>query len=302
MQNHEDLNDFRLVALICASGSLAGAARSLGLNHATVFRRLQQLEQRLGVALFERLGGHYLPTAAGEEVARAGEAMQELQSAALLKVSGQDTRLSGEVRISTTDSLAFGLLPPVLLACRQRYPLIRFELQIDNRAANLSQRDADIALRPAAEVPEHLIGKRVGMLQFAVYGATGHAYSTAGEAQWADCDWMGLDEHFDGHRTLRWIARHKPLDQLVLRCNTFVGLRQACCAGLGLSLLPCFLGDAAPLQRMSAPVPDCSIDLWLLTHPDLRQTMRVKSVYQFLLLQLQANLAGSQPGKYGKVK
>ncbi|WP_338848250.1 LysR family transcriptional regulator [Massilia sp. W12] len=292
MQNEEDLNDFRLVALICASASLAGAARSLGCNHATVFRRLQQFEQRLGVALFERHGGRYIPTAAGEEVARAGDAMQELLAGAMRKVSGQDARLSGEVRISTTDSLAAALLPALLQACRASYPLIRLDVQIDNRAANLSRRDADIALRTASAAPEHLIGKRVGMVQFAVYGAAGVSRA----ANWAECDWLGLDESFAGHRTLRWLEHIIPLDALALRCNTFVGLQHACAAGLGLCLLPCHLGDANPaLRRCSAPVPECAVNLWLLTHPDLRQTVRVKAVYQFLLDGLQQRLASADP-------
>ncbi len=202
-------------------------------------------------------------------------------TAAMLKVSGQDGRCSGHVRISTTDTFAIGLLPAVLQQCRQQYPLITFTVEADNRAVNLSQRDADIALRPSASVPEHLIGKLLAPLQFAVYGRRDQPAPDA--AQFGAQDWVALDDNFSGHRTLRWLERIKPQEELAYRCNTFIGVRQACSAGLGLAILPCFLGDAdSQLQRLSQILPECTVDLWLLTHPDLRQTTRVKLVFQFL--------------------
>ena len=100
----EDLNDLRLVALITQTGSLSGAAKRLGVNHATVFRRITQLEARVAVRLFERTAGRYHPTLAGDELARAGAVMDDTATQALLHVTGQDLRPSGAVRISTTDS------------------------------------------------------------------------------------------------------------------------------------------------------------------------------------------------------
>jgi molybdate transport repressor ModE-like protein len=284
LQKHtmDDLNDLRCVAAIAATGSLSGAARKLGVNHATVFRRLAQFEERLGVRLFERHGGRYGATAAGEEIARAGAAMEEQAQRALLKVAGRDLRPSGEVRLTTTDSVAQVLLNPAIARCRALYPRITLQLGINNEMADLSRRDADIAIRPSLQPPEHLIGKRIGPLALAVYGAPSYL------AQWpqrplAEHEWIALDDAQSRHRTLRWLEKIKPLDQVGYRISGFSGVRAACVAGLGLALLPCFLGDGTDaLRRVLPPDPAMSSELWLLTHPDLRETVRIQAVFKVL--------------------
>lgn len=282
----DDFNDWRFICAIAETGSLSGAARRLQVNHATVFRRVQACEQRLGVRLFERDGGRYTPTLAGEEMARAGALMQEAANAALLKVSGRDLRLQGPVRITTTESIAHCLLGPMLLECRQRYPEIRLQVAISNEMANLSKRDADIAIRPAQKPPEYLIGKRISPLAFAVYAARSHwqAANAGGVAdpaeEWRQQQWIALDE---AHRTVNWLAQYQEPDQIGLRINGFAAVRQACLAGLGLALLPCFMAAAEPeLQQLSAPIPELASELWLLVHPDLRQTARISAVFQLL--------------------
>lgn len=287
MQNLEDLNDLRLVALVAETGSLSGAAERMGVNHATVFRRLGQLEARLDVRIFERAGGRYHPTPAGEELARAGAQLHDTATQALLKVAGQDLRPSGLVRISTTDSVALALLPPILAVCRQQYPDITFSVEVDNRAANLSKRDADIAIRPTLQPPDYLIGKCISPLHFCVYGSRRYL-EAAGMQTLAQQQWIALDESFSGHRTLRWLEKHKALAEIGYRTNSFGNIRQACIDGLGLALLPCFLGDAsAALVRVGEVVPECSVELWLFTHPDLRDTTRIKVVFQLLHSALQ---------------
>lgn len=289
-QTHSDLNDLRCVAAIVDTGSLSGAARRLGVNHATVFRRLGQLEQRLGVRLFDRLAGRYVPTTAGEEIARAGNAIEETAQRALLKVAGQDLRPSGVVRLTTTDSVAHVLLNPALAACRRRYPDITLQLGIDNGMANLSRRDADIAIRPALQPPEHLIGKRISPLAFAAYAAPAYleslpppSESQQSERPLSDYAWIALDDTLGRHRTLRWLEAIVPLDLVGFRASTFNTLRQACIAGLGVALLPCFLGDSTPLlTRIMAPEPALASELWLLTHPDLRDTVRIQAVMSCL--------------------
>jgi molybdate transport repressor ModE-like protein len=289
--NMEDLNDLRLVALIAQTGSLSGAAKRLGVNHATVFRRIAQLEARVAVRLFERTGGRYHATPAGDELARAGALMDDTATQALLHVAGQDLRPSGAVRISTTDSFALTLLYPIMALCRAQYPQITLTVSVDNDAANLSRRDADIALRATGRPPEHLIGKHIAPLPFAVYGAKPYLRATRKLVDLGAHEWMALDDSQSGHRTLRWLEAIKPLAEVGLRANSFGTLRQACAAGLGLALLPCFMADASPtLGRLGDPVPECASELWLLTHPDLRETTRVKVVFQLLQAELRKTL------------
>lgn len=286
MNSQVNLNDLMYVAAVTQTGSLSAAARALGVNHATVFRRVGQLEKDLGVRLFERSAGRYQPTAAGEELAAAGRAMQVTAAESLLKVAGRDLRPSGPVRITTTDSIAKVLLNPVLALCRERYPLIALHIAIDNTMFNLSKRDADIALRASAQPPEHLLGKRIAPLAFAVYGSERYLADKATTAL-VDHEWIALGESHERHRTLQWLGKVKPLDQVGCRVDGFAAISQACSDGLGLALLPCFLGDSAPLlRRVAAPEPSLASELWLLTHPDLRDTARVKVIFQALHVEL----------------
>lgn len=297
-ETHTDLNDLRCVAAIVETGSLSGAARRLHVNHATVFRRLAQMEDKLGVRLFERHGGRYVPTTAGEEIARAGAAIEETAQQALLKVAGRDVRPSGTVRLTTTDSVAQVLLNPAIAACRRQYPDITLQLGIDNLMANLSRRDADIAIRPALQPPEHLIGKRIGPLALAVYGAPAYLEGQR-QKPLAEHAWIALDDTLGRHRTLRWLEKIVPLDTVGFRASTFSTLRQACIDGLGLALLPCFLGDSTrSLQRVTEPDPALASELWLLTHPDLRDTVRIQAVMRVLAEEL-GKVAGLVGGVRG---
>ncbi len=267
----DDFNDLRYIAAISSTGSLSGAARKLGVNHATVFRRVVGLEAKLGVRLFERDGGHYSPTEAGEELARAGALMEEAANAALRRVAGQDLRPAGTVRIATTDSIAQYLLPSMLQACRSQYPEILLELAIANDMANLSKRDADIAVRPSAMPPDELVGRKIGPLAFAVYNLKGSA----------NANWITRE---GGHgKIAQWMRTYTNDTAPGLQINTYSGVCAASLAGLGQAVLPCFIGDTqAALERKTPVLAGYSSELWLLTHPDLKKTARVKAVWQIL--------------------
>jgi DNA-binding transcriptional LysR family regulator len=288
MQILDDLNDLRFIAAISETGSLTGAAKRLGVNHATVFRRVLQSEKRIGVRLFERSGGRYTPTPAGEELARAGAQIELAAAESLRKVAGRDLRPSGVVRITTTDSVAHYLLNPILHLCRKQYPDITLQVAVASEMANLSKRDADIAIRPATQPPEHLIGKLIAPLSFAVYGAASYLELT-GQRAWGEHQWIVLDESHSQNLSLKWLAQWIDIKQAGLSLNSFGGIAQACMDGLGLAVLPCFIGSTAPqLQRLSAPLPEAASELWLLTHPDLRDTVRIKAVFQVLLYELKS--------------
>jgi molybdate transport repressor ModE-like protein len=284
-----DLNDLRLVAAIAHAGSLAGAARQLGVNHATAFRRLEKFEAALGVRLFERSAGRYAATPAGEELARAGAAIDIKAAQSLRKVVGQDLRPGGVVRVTTTNSFAALFIGPIAARCRAEYPDIHLHVVTANVIHDLSRRDADIALRPSMRPPEHLIGKRIGTLAHAVYGAKRYLRTRRKLSELAEHDWIALDDSLSQHATLKWLAKTVALDGVKLRTNSFTGVQQACAEGLGLAVLPCFLGDAhRALQRVTGTLDECSKDLWLLTHPDLRHTTRVKAVFQVMFEELSA--------------
>ena len=284
MQTINDLNDLRFVAAIAEMGSLSGAARRLGVNHATAFRRLDKLEANLGVRLFERRAGRYAATESGEELARAGAAIEREAAESLSKVAGRDLRPSGVVRITTTESIGNRFLGPIARACRERYPDITLHVTTANEVHSLSRRDADIALRASTRPPEDLIGKRIATLAHAVYGAKRYLRRTRQVQDLRDHDWIALDDSMSRQVSLKWLAKISPLERAVLRTNSFVGVQGACVEGLGLAVLPCFMGDSqASLERVTETLDECKNELWILMHLDLRDTVRVKTVYQVML-------------------
>jgi molybdate transport repressor ModE-like protein len=295
---HSHLDDWLLVARVAEQASLVSAAKQLGISHATAFRRLGAMEQRLGVRLFERRAGRYAATGAGEALAEAGREMQARADAALLRVQGQDLRPQGLVRIASTEGVIGGLVLPLLPALRKALPDLRVLCSARNEFHNLSQREADLALRPATSPPEHLIGHRIGPLRHAVYAQREKARRFRRLAL-DQQPWIALDDSAAGSQALTWLAQMLPLEQVTLRFSGLLMVRSACAQGLGLAVLPCFLGDAEPgLVRIGEPVPECDSELWLLSHPELREAVRVKALRQWLLKALSARaplLAGKQP-------
>lgn len=292
------LDDWLLVAQIAEHASLVSAAQRLSVSHATAFRRLGTLERLLGVRLFERNAGRYLPTAAGEAMAEAGREMQKQADVTLLKVQGQDLRPKGLVRIASTEGVIGGLLMPILPDLRAALPALQVHCSARNEFHNLSHREADLALRPASSPPGHLIGHRIGLLRHAIYAQRGRAerFQRLGLDQQP---WIALDDSAAGSQALQWLAQSLPLEQVTLRFSSLLMVRRACMSGLGLAVLPCFLGDVEPtLVRLGEPIEMCDSELWLLSHAELRQTVRVTVLRQWLLNAFSKKvdlLAGKQP-------
>ena len=186
-QNWDDLRFFLAVA---RAGTLSGAARSLGVTHSTVFRRLGTFEERLGVRLFERLPDGYALTGAGEAMQETAIRIDEEIIALSRQVTGQDQRLSGLIRITAIDMLATGLLPRHLAAFHAAQPGIELEVIVSDTPLDLTRREADVALRIGNTPQETLVGRRVGRLAFGAYASAERA------AQGIDDD-LACSDHDD---------------------------------------------------------------------------------------------------------
>lgn len=268
--------DLRTLLAIAREGTLAGAARRLRVNHSTVFRRLGAIEARLGTRLFERQGGSYVTTAAGEDLLRTAERVEAEVEALERRLSGQDLRLTGSLRLTAPDDVAEVLVMPLLTQFRHAYPEITVELAVDNRMLNLTRREADIAVRPTRQPPEILAGRRIAGLASAVYRATGRGRQV-------DARWVAWEEGGGPPLVARWLAAQVDRHAIVYRSNSMLNQASAARAGLGRAVLPCFLGDSdARLQRLGDPLPELTVELWLLTHPDLQRTARIRALLDFL--------------------
>ena len=246
------------------------------MNHSSAFRRLEALERQLGVRLFERGRSGYAATPAGEAaVTTARRLIDELESLHS-RLSGEDMRPHGVVRLTTTDTLV-DFLGPMLGAFSTEHPEITIELVVSNAFFLLSRRDADIALRPSADVPEHLVGRRLSTLATALYGAPAQAKALRRCGDIRRLLWVAPDESLSHLASARWIAREVAPERVSFRASTLMGLAMAAREGLGVAALPCYLADAdRRLRRLTPPLEEMASALWLLTHPDLRRVARVR--------------------------
>ncbi len=281
-----DWDDLRYVFAVHANGSVAGAARALGVNHTTVLRRIGALEAQLGITLFDRLPTGYMLTAGGEELVETAGRISEAVTALERRLAGRDVRVEGTLRLATTDTLMGSVLPDILAAFRTAHPGVLVEVSTSNAFANLTRRDADVALRPAADPPENLVGRRLSRIGFAVYGSQRFLerldVGSAGEAELDGLGWIWPDASLASTAVGRWMHDRSPAAPAVLRADSLVAMREAAAAGLGLAVLPCYLGGTdSRLRRFGDPLPDLATELWLLTHEDLRRTARVRAFMEF---------------------
>jgi len=275
------LGDLRLLCALGETGSLADAARRIKVNHASAWRRLGSLEARLGVRLFERGRGGYAPTPAGEEAIAIAERITRELDELERRLAGQDIRPTGTVRLTTTETL-LDLVAPILKELRASHSGVIVEVVTANAFFTLTRRDADIALRPAESAPEGLVARRLASVATAVYAAPTYCADKEG-ADPLTLDWLGPDDSLAHLGSTRWMAAHVDAERVVHRASSLSALQAAARAGMGLAPLPCFMGDVEKgLVRILPPIAEMVSSLWLLTHPDLRQTARVRTILDIL--------------------
>jgi DNA-binding transcriptional LysR family regulator len=276
-------DDFRYVKAIADTRSLAGAAELLGVNHSTVFRRLGQIEQELGSRLFERGRAGYGLTACGERMVELAERIGEDIVTFERTVTGQDLRPSGELRVTTSDVVLLHLLNDVLIGFHRAYPEIGLDIVISNQRLNLSRRDADVAVRATYHNPDPLAGSKIARIAWAVFGPAARAAEPFDPAVDAgQHDWVAFADPVAIAKAMKWLKERVDDKRIVYKVNTMIGLAEAAAGGVGLVLLPCYVGAAARgLVQLTPPLPELEGELWLLSHPDLRNTARVRAFLDF---------------------
>ncbi|GLK47174.1 transcriptional regulator [Brevundimonas intermedia] len=285
-----DWDDVRYFLAVGRGGSVRAAAERLGVNHATVLRRIAQMEQRLGVQVFEKRPSGYRLTAAGEEVVEFAEQMEASSHRLEARVFGRDQSARGLLRITVPPFLA-DLLMPDLADFAQRHPDIEIEILSTGEVANLTNREADVAIRFVVDrktLPLNLHGLMGPQLAGGVYvsrdllarwrvGATGPirpiVINDRGVPDWASA----------GEIKATGAPFRAPDAEVQL-----AAVRQ----GLGMTRLPCFVGDADPmLTRAPGVAPRLNGALWILTQGETRNTKRVRLFIDFV----SQRLAGRAP-------
>jgi DNA-binding transcriptional LysR family regulator len=275
-----DWNDVRYAVLLARCGSLAAAARQLGVDQTTVSRRLRVLEADLGTPLFERLKGVLTPTPAGRIVVERGQRMEQEMAALCHLVADSHSQIEGTIRITAVDALISHYLARHLAELRGRYPGLAVEFIASSRRLDLSRREADIAIRLARPVEGDYVVRRLGQLAYGIYGA---AHREA-PATWADSSWVAYEHALDQVPEMRWLADNVGHQQVAFRCNNMDALATAVADGLGLGILPRFLGERqAGLRCLSGPAPVLTREMWLTLPRELREIPRVRAVGDWLV-------------------
>jgi DNA-binding transcriptional LysR family regulator len=165
---------------------------------------------------------------------------------------------------------------------------VRLDVVLANQALNLSKRDADVAIRATDKPPENLVGRRVATIAWALYGCPAYAApATVDLERPSENDWVSLADNLATLKVVKFVQEHVPPERIVYKVNTVLGLAEAIEAGMGLGHLPCFIGDRRPgIVRLASPDPNFAADLWLLTHPDLRHSPRVRVFLDFVATEI----------------
>ncbi|KAB0486972.1 DNA-binding transcriptional regulator, LysR family [Pseudomonas reinekei] len=275
-------DDARVFLAVCRESTLRGAARVLGVDQATVGRRITALEKSLSATLFLRTSEGYALTAVGEAALKAVEKMEHSALELERRIQGLDDRLTGTVRVTTTDTLAIDFLIPAIARLHQRHPDVRVQLDASTQILSLAKREADIAVRNTRPDNPDLIARRIARWPLGLFAS--HAYVEA----------HGIPEPgtaFDGHD----LAVYQPYLQsgkdmvlvgepigrgrIVSSLSSSLLVRRSIAAGIGIGEVPIHMGELDGLVRLwpqrTNPVP---YDIWLVTHADLRHTARVRVV------------------------
>lgn len=248
-----------------------------------MYRKLNSAEERLGVRFFQRSRTGYTPTRAAEEVCTLYEKLRDEVDVTERRITGQDLRPSGVVRVTTTDSLLFGWLSAVLAEFRREYPEIRLAVVVSNDFLNLTRREADIAIRPSVSPPNSMSSKRIGVIKQAIYIPETLVEPGLKTADLAKLSWIGPDDSIHYPILQDWLQLNGHSDRCQYRSNSVLDMFAAARNGIGAAILPCYLADECDdLARSGEGVPELSTDLWLVTHPDLRQTERIRLVFDWI--------------------
>ncbi len=274
-----DWNDVRYFLALARLGSVRAAGASLGVSHSTVARRVEALESRLAARLFDRNRDGYVLTEAGRQMLPGAERIEHEMSALERGLVGQDERLAGNIAVTCCDNFVAALLLRELTALCRAYPDIELTFTSDSRSFDLSRREADIAIRTLprnAQPPEHLIGSRLVPLVIANYVADEHASSLEPEQPGASPRWIA----FEPHKQAEFLIATSSYPD-VPAWGAFPSLElmaQAAREGLGLAMLPTYVGDPDPALRRLVHSDERHVaDVWILSHPDLRDNARFRA-------------------------
>lgn len=274
-----DWEDLRHFTIFAQEKSLSAAARRLKVDHATVARHIAALEGALHLKLVERRPRAYFLTPDGENIAEIGKRM-ELDSLAVERsAAGGQSSLSGEVTVSAPPAMAAALIAPRLGELRGKYPDLHIRLSGDTRNVSLVRREADIAIRLSRPVDAELVVRKLATVTFFLYASQGYLMANDAAAR----AYIAYDESMDDTPQQTWLQAQAGANPIVLRSNDLAVQAAAAVAGVGIAVLPEFMGGQ---DERLVQVPHAGAaperEIWVAVHSDLRHSPRIQAVMAFV--------------------
>ncbi|WP_068004893.1 LysR family transcriptional regulator [Pseudovibrio axinellae] len=274
-----DWQDLQFFLALSRSGSLSAAARDLGVDHATVGRRVSSLETALNLKLVDRLPRHCPLTDNGRLISALAEDVDGLAHEIKRLAKGAATSLSGTVRISVPPALSACCIAPQLASLRQRYPELKITLLSSPDFADVGRGEADIALRLSQPKEADAITRKVAAIGFAAYATP--EYMARPAYSW---EFIAFDSGMDQAPQQQWLQGILKGRSIALEASDLFAQEVAAQAGAGVAVLPTIVGDKNPaLSRVETDVPPPIRDLWIITYPDLRRSPLIRVTMDFLI-------------------
>lgn len=274
-----DWENLHYFSVFAQQKTLSGAARLLKVDHATVARRISALEKQLQLKLVDRRARTYVLTVEGEKIAgMAARMMEDSYAIGRIAKAGQAV-LKGEVSMSLPPATAAHFIVPRLHTLRQQYPQLHLRVIVETRFASLQHSEADIALRLARPAEEGLVGRKIAQLPFGLYASVDYLADRVA----AQYEFIGLDDSLSSSLQQRWLAEIRGGRPIVLKTNSPDMQRLAAEAGVGVAILPCFMGEQSGLQRIPCERVSMMREVWLAVHQDLQHSPLIRVVMDFLV-------------------
>lgn len=276
----ENWDDYRFILAVVEHGSLNAAARALGVNHATVLRRVTGFQDRYAVRVFDRDSHGYRLRADQAGLIEALATLRTAFEAAERAVLGQGAGIRGPVKITSTDSLCSTVLPPIVAQLRQHHPDLSLELLASNSRLNFGQLDAEVTIRPAEKLSDDLVGAEVAKLAFAVYGHEVYLESRNINAQH---QWLTGSGPLLRSPAGVWQQANVDPANVNFAADSFISLRELCLSGLGLAILPCcVVPPSSGLKLVTGFFDKMDVGVWVANHRDLDSVPRIVACRRFL--------------------
>jgi len=285
----------RDLVAVAETGSLSGAARTLGVSQPTIGRRIEALETELNVLFFNRTTRGLTPTETGEQVLAYARRMADEALSIERIASGANTRLEGSVRITLPDMLGSQWLPEKLPEFYRRYPGLRLEVMVDNRSLNLVKREADIAIRFARPRQLDLVVRRAVDFHYGLYGSRAYLARHGRPRSVRDLKdhvFISYDQTMFHIHHLERFEKLVGEKQIINRSTSIASILSTVKQGVGLGITACYCSDPEPeLERLLAERLDFSFTAWVVTHADIHRSIRIREVFNFLHAKLEEDRA-----------